>query len=146
MQFSEFFKKYARDKGVEIAEKVLKEVTRVSSKQYPPASLPGKPPARRTGKFVASGTIIRTKNGALLRWYAPYSGFLQHGTKHMAPRPYLTIALANVLKSKKLKKEVDRKTKGRAGKVRKPKQAKGIKRKQKTMKRKQRQTKQKRRR
>lgn len=104
MQFSEFFKKWARDRGVAIAEEVLEEVTRISSKPYPPASREGQPPARRTGKFVRSGRVIRTKNGALVRWYAPYAGFLQQGTRFMGPRPYFDIALKNVLKRRRRKR------------------------------------------
>lgn len=98
MQFADFFKKWARNRGVKIAEEVLKEVTRISSRKYPPASRPGQAPAMRTGKFVRSGRVIRTANGAVVRWYAPYSGFLQHGTRNMAARPYFDIALKNVLR------------------------------------------------
>jgi len=101
VQFSVFFRKWARNRGVGIAKEVLEEVTRISSKRYPPASRPGQPPAMRTGKFVRSGRVIRTANGAIIRWYAPYSGFLQYGTKFMGPRPYFDIALKNVLKRRK---------------------------------------------
>ena len=90
---------------------------------------------------MQSGRIIKTKPGALLRWYAPYSGFLQHGTKHMAARPYLTIALAKVLKSRKLEKQAAKATKNTTkGKKPKKKQPKGSKRKIKVDRRKQRKT------
>lgn len=80
---------------------MLEEATRLLNKSYPPASLPGQPPRKRTGKLQQSGKIIKTANGAVVRWYAPYSGYLQHGTQRMAARPFFTIALKNVLRKRR---------------------------------------------
>jgi hypothetical protein len=104
-RFEEFFKKWARDRGVKIAEEVKAEAIRLStSKRYPPASRPGTPPAMRTGRFARSIKIVRTTNGARLVFWAPYSKFLLLGTRKMAPRPVHEIALANVLKRRKGKR------------------------------------------
>lgn len=103
MRLEEFFRKYARNYGVGVAEEVRKEIIAISSKPYPPASKPGQAPRKRTGNFVAKVRIVRTTNGARLVCWAPYSGFLQHGTKFMRPRPFLDIARKNVLKRRGIK-------------------------------------------
>lgn len=92
MNLNQFFERYARGRGVMMADALAKEIKQISSDPYPPASKPGKPPHRRSGKFVSGVHVIRTTNGALVRFYAPYSKFLIYGTKHMDPRPALQIA------------------------------------------------------
>ena len=92
MNLNQFFTKYCRGRGVQMADKLAKEIQRISSEPYPPASKPGRPPHRRSGKFVGGVHVIRTARGALVRFYAPYSKYLIFGTKHMDPRPALQIA------------------------------------------------------
>ena len=92
MNLNQFFERYARGRGVTIADKLAKEIISISSEPYPPASRPGKPPHKRSGKFVGGIHVIRTANGALLRFYAKHSKFLIFGTKYMDPRPALQIA------------------------------------------------------
>lgn len=59
---------------------------------YPPASSPGEPPARRTGRLQQSITYqVRGKSGRpAVRIYAgaPYGEFLETGTSRMAARPW----------------------------------------------------------
>ncbi|MCX4294323.1 MAG: hypothetical protein OSJ56_09745 [Prevotella sp.] len=62
------------------------------------ASAPGEPPARRTGNLRLhwNGKVIkeRTSGGGLnitaeLESQEPYAGILEHGSRRMAPRPFL---------------------------------------------------------
>lgn len=59
---------------------------------YPPASSPGEPPHRRTGRLQQSITYdVRRKSGQpAVRIYAgvPYGEFLETGTSRMAARPW----------------------------------------------------------
>jgi hypothetical protein len=100
-RLEEFFKRWARDHGVKIAEEVRKEAIALSSKSYPPASKPGQPPRKRSGNFIAKIRLVRTANGVRLIFFASYSSFLLKGTRKMAPRPVHEIALKNVLKRRK---------------------------------------------
>lgn len=99
--FSEWFKRYARNKGVQIAREVHAEAVRLSSVPYPPASKPGKAPRKRTGTFLKNIKLIETAKGAKIVFFAPYSSFLLLGTRFMEPRPVHQIALKNVLKRRK---------------------------------------------
>lgn len=60
--------------------------------QYPPASSPGEPPRRRTGKLQRSITyqVERKGGGHSLKIFAaaPYGEFLETGTGKMAARPW----------------------------------------------------------
>lgn len=100
----EFFVKYAKGLGMAAAEELKKEIITISSRQYPPASLAGQAPARRTGTFVDSIVVVPTSYGARLTievpGKAPYPFFLQYGTKRMKARPFLDIAKANIMKRK----------------------------------------------
>ena len=62
------------------------------------ASAPGEPPARRTGNLRLhwNGKVIkeRTSGGGLnitaeLESQEPYAGILEHGSRRMAPRPFV---------------------------------------------------------
>lgn len=62
------------------------------------ASAPGEPPARRTGNLRLhwNGKVIkeRTSSGGLnitaqLESQEPYAGILEHGSRRMAPRPFV---------------------------------------------------------
>lgn len=101
-RWESFWKKWARDRGVGIAEEVAAEAVRLSTqKQYPPASKPGTPPAQRSGNFARKIRIVRTSKGARLVFFAPYSSYVLQGTRHMDPRPVHEIALKNVLKRRR---------------------------------------------
>ena len=66
---------------------------------YPPASAPDEPPHMRTGGLLNS--IERERQGLTLRVgtsssaSAYYAKYLEIGTRHMAPRPFLRPALWN---------------------------------------------------
>jgi hypothetical protein len=92
VNLNQFFEKYVRKRGVTMADKLAKEIKSISSEPYPPASRPGRPPHRRSGRFVSGVHVIRTVNGALVRFYAAHSKFLIYGTKNMKARPALQIA------------------------------------------------------
>lgn len=102
-RLEEFFKKYARNLGVTIAEETRKEAIRLSSRPYPPASRAGQPPRMRSGRFARSISIVRTANGCRLIFWAPYSSFVLKGTRFMAARPVHEIALRNVLRRRGVK-------------------------------------------
>jgi len=63
------------------------------STPYPPASRPGSPPHRRTGRLRASieSTLFRDLRAIVARFTATvrYAKFLQHGTRKMAARPFM---------------------------------------------------------
>lgn len=60
--------------------------------QYPPASSPGSPPHRRTGRLQQSITYQAGKKSGQpsVRIYAgePYGEYLETGTRYMAARPW----------------------------------------------------------
>jgi hypothetical protein len=68
----------------------------VLNEPYPPASRPGSPPHRRSGRLQAeSGTKINVQTGSIqLINAAPYASFLRDGTSRMARRPWQAAALA----------------------------------------------------
>jgi HK97 gp10 family phage protein len=69
------------------------EIKRSISTPYPPASKPGKPPHRRTGRLKRSIKRFENKEMLIVRIgtdeSAPYWRFLEAGTKFMAARPFL---------------------------------------------------------
>ena len=99
----QFFRRFARNLGIGIAEKTAKKARRLSSTPYPPASRPGKPPRMRSGDFVRGISVVRTVFGARLVFAAPYSSFLLKGTRFMAARPVHEIALQQALIEKGMK-------------------------------------------
>lgn len=67
------------------------------------ASAPGQPPAIRTGNLLRS--ISQPKVGksghflvGVLEIAAPYTGFLEHGTSRMSPRPFIAPAIRELLR------------------------------------------------
>ena len=68
---------------------------RVNGKVFQ-ASAPGEPPANRSGQtsdsiaYVVRGTSEVVLGHRKIPGRAPIGGFLEYGTKHMAPRPHLT--------------------------------------------------------
>jgi hypothetical protein len=77
--------------GVKAAARPIELYLKVKvSKPYPPASNPGQPAHRRSGRYLRMwrvrplGKVLRISNQAL------YAGFLEAGTRFMAARPALT--------------------------------------------------------
>lgn len=58
------------------------------------ASAPGEVPANRTGRLAKSVRYEATGHHTLVFGEdAEYAGFLEHGTRNMAPRPHLRVAV-----------------------------------------------------
>lgn len=58
------------------------------------ASAPGEVPANRTGKLANSvGYLVSGHDDMQVGEEAEYAGFLEHGTRNMAPRPHLRVAV-----------------------------------------------------
>lgn len=79
------------------AEHVKRTMRRLINVPYPPASLPGESPHRRTGNLRRSINIWLNKQ-TLQVWVGPtdaanYGIYLEYGTKRMAPRPFMFKAL-----------------------------------------------------
>jgi hypothetical protein len=53
------------------------------------ASAPGQPPANWYGGLFSSIASYRTPDGGLIVASSEYAGFLEHGTSHIAPRPFM---------------------------------------------------------
>lgn len=92
-QLREFFQKYARNRGIAMAEALAKEMKIVVGVQAPtrrtrsgrivaatPAT-PFAPPRRVTGKLQASIKVVRVKNGAKVVVYQPYGLPLETSTR-----------------------------------------------------------------
>lgn len=68
--------------------------------QYPPASNPGEPPHRRTGKLQSLIDIGEIRNFSVkFGSYASYSAALEYGTSKMRPRPFMTPAIVEIQES-----------------------------------------------
>ena len=83
-------------RGLEMAAaEAVQQIDEEISQSYPPASLPGEPPALRTGTLLRSVridtveplrvTIAVGGSGTM----APYASWLEFGTSKMAPRPFV---------------------------------------------------------
>lgn len=58
------------------------------------ASAPGEVPANRTGRLANSvGYLVSGHDDMQVGEEAEYAGFLEHGTRNMAPRPHLRVAV-----------------------------------------------------
>ena len=97
MQLSEFFYRFARKRGVMMAEELAKEIRKAISTPYPPASRPGRPPHMRTGKLLRSVKVVRTLLGARVQIGKGlpgfYASYLEYGTRNMKARPYFSRAM-----------------------------------------------------
>ena len=75
--------------GQEIADAVRDEL----DVSYPPASEPGHPPHRRTGRLQEGVSYIVRQEGSKtfleVANDTPYAGYLEFGTDRIAPRPAL---------------------------------------------------------
>ena len=68
-----------------------------------PASLPGEPPRRRTGRLARSITHEVTPTTARVGTNVKYGKYLETGTSKMAARPYLRPA---VIKNRRMIKKI----------------------------------------
>lgn len=80
--------------GLALATEMTMEIDRKWSGIYPPASLPGQPPAIRTGKLRKSAHITATRSGKVFTfeivYRVPYAAALEYGVpRKMAARPFL---------------------------------------------------------
>jgi len=80
-------------------EQLIRDIRGIVNTPYPPASTPGNPPHRRSGRLSkllmakVVGDELYVKSAAR-RGDAPYPKFLEEGTSKMAPRPYLRPVVA----------------------------------------------------
>ena len=96
----------ATDMAKSAARRGVHEGKRAVSTPYPPASLPGNPPHRRTGRFrrginATVTAVSRTLHGAIqirgrVSSRAPYGKFLEFGTRRMRARPWAKIVLKGI--------------------------------------------------
>lgn len=105
-QLGEYFRAFARNRGVAVAEHLAKVVRQVLSVQAPTRitrggnlvaatrATPFAPPRRITGRLQDSVKVQRTARGAKLTVYAPYAMPLEHGTKVRGfPHKFLAVAM-----------------------------------------------------
>lgn len=114
MRISEWFKKYARGRGVSMAYALEKELKRVVGKQAPTRTTrtgkivattkakPFAPPRRVSGNLQKKIRVVRTAHGARVVMYAPYSVRLEYSNRWYGwPHRALAVALKNLgLKSR----------------------------------------------
>jgi hypothetical protein len=88
-----------------LAEELRDDIREHWSGLYPPASSPGEPPAKRSGKLDRS---VRARPGRA-HWIARakvvievgYGKFLENGTQRMAERPFMRPAIQRLRKNAK---------------------------------------------
>ena len=87
-----------------VGKQISEEAKRLVSVHFPPASRPGQPPRRRTGRLMKSIRYGVTKDGLYLYStnMAPYSKFLEYGTSKMQARPWARPAVRNVFAKRKM--------------------------------------------
>lgn len=108
-QMREFFKRYARQRGVMMADKLAEEIKRVLSVQAPvrvtrrgklvaaTKAVPFAPPRRVTGKLQRSVKVKRTTKGATVVIYQPYGLPLETSTRWWGwPHIFVARAKANL--------------------------------------------------
>ena len=103
MRLEEFFQKWARGRGVLVADKLATEIRRLLSVQAPvrrtasgklvatTRATPGAPPRKVSGDLYRSVRVHRTAHGARVVIYKWYSVPLEH-----RGHPFLSVALANL--------------------------------------------------
>lgn len=109
MRLSEWFKKYARGRGVGVAEELKRRLQAKLSVQAPlrvtkggrvvaaTKATPYAPPRRVLGDLLRSVVVVRTAHGARLVIYAPYGWPLEKSKKwHGWPHAYLSVVLAEM--------------------------------------------------
>ena len=103
MKLDAFFQKFAKKKAKGVGKKMLAEMVKSISTPYPPASSPGNPPHRRSGKLikaVKNARVRETANSFVYSFSVPYLFFLEYGTKRMKPRPFFAKAIEKGLRFK----------------------------------------------
>lgn len=91
--FLSWFTPIARP-ALEIAGRTLVRAIQVKiNKSYPPASKPGNPPARRTGRLHSSIGFVVNGLSVIVSAKVPYAAFLEDGTGRMAARPFMAKTL-----------------------------------------------------
>lgn len=71
-----------------VAREMEAEIRSSLQNPYPPASVPGRPPHRRTGYLAGSVAGTGDETGIRIR-EAQYGRFLEGGTARMDPRPHV---------------------------------------------------------
>lgn len=105
-QLGDFFRRYARGRGVTMADKLAKEIKDVLSVQAPikrtrsgrivasTKATPFAPPRKVTGKLQKSVRVQRTRNGAKLIIDAPYGLPLETSTRWWGwPHKFIAVAM-----------------------------------------------------
>ena len=72
----------------QVANEMVAAIRSTIQIPYPPASVPGEPPHRRSGRLTKSVRIKATKAGLNVRTVS-YGFYLEGGTSNMAPRPFI---------------------------------------------------------
>lgn len=93
----QFLSAYTRRVTARTAQIAATEITQQIKARvgtpYPPASRPGQPPHRRTGRLQRSvgGNTILSGNRLIVTHFATafHAPFMQLGTRHIRPRPFL---------------------------------------------------------
>lgn len=100
-EFENALTAYTR-KGVgKVAEQYVAEAKQLVSTPYPPASVPGESPHKRTGVGRESIGFVVTRKGGLKSFVARvgvdpkgfYMMLLEIGTRNIEPRPWVLVAL-----------------------------------------------------
>lgn len=77
--------------GVAAAAKPIEAYLKLKvSKPYPPASRPGQPAHRRSGRYMRNWRVRGLGKVLTIRNFTFYAGFLEAGTRFMAARPALS--------------------------------------------------------
>jgi hypothetical protein len=72
-----------------VAPKMVKALQDVINDPYPPPSRPGTPPHRRTGLLRNTLQAVVVGHNRIQILGVHYGASLEHGTQHIAPRPFL---------------------------------------------------------
>ncbi len=91
--------------------RVYRRTTKSGRRRRHRASAPGEPPASMTGTLQRSvGFVVRGSDQLEFGANAPYSGFLELGTRKMAKREYLIRAIENRQKNTRnfFEKEIEK--------------------------------------
>ena len=97
---SKAFDSFLKRQAVALLKKAGPQMTsmmrKLASTPYPPASVPGGPPAMRSGNLLSSleyDITVQESSATLrvgdLKGKVPYFRYLEFGTNKMAPRPLL---------------------------------------------------------
>jgi HK97 gp10 family phage protein len=94
-RYMQFDRKAVRGAMRKAAAVVKKEAKRLSSRKA--VSLPGQPPGRASGTLFGSayGRGSRRGYAMVAGTTSPHAHLLELGTRHMEPRPLMSVALAN---------------------------------------------------